>query len=89
MKKTNKFLKLVESHEANKKKEKFSGNFSDYLQLLEEDKGLSMLAHKRLYKTILEKGMTRMTEDDSRCNNLFNGEPVRTYDYFQNKFFSE
>ena len=87
MKKTNKFLKLVESHEANKKREKFSGTFAEYLEMLEEDKGLSMLAHKRLYKTILEKGMTRMTEDDSRCNNLFNGEAVRTYDYFQDRFF--
>jgi serine protein kinase len=87
MKKTNKFLKLVESHEASKKKEKFSGVFSEYLELLEENKGLSQLAHKRLYKTIMEKGMTRMSEEDSRCNNLFNGEPVRTYDYFQDRFF--
>lgn len=87
MKKTNKFLKLAESHKANKKKEKFSGVFSEYLELLEENKGLSQLAHKRLYKTIMEKGMTRMSEEDSRCNNLFNGEPVRTYDYFQDRFF--
>ena len=28
-----------------------------------------------------------MTEDDSRCNNLFNGESLKTYDYFQSRFF--
>jgi serine protein kinase len=28
-----------------------------------------------------------MSPSDSRCNKLFNNEEVRTYDYFQSKFF--
>jgi serine protein kinase len=85
--KTNKFLEIAENHRSSKKTEKFSGTFADYLELLEKDKSLPILAHKRLYNTILEKGITRMSEEDSRCNNLFNGESLRTYDYFQDRFF--
>jgi len=85
--KTNKFLEIAEQHKKDSKREKFKGTFADYLELLEEDKTIAQLAHKRLYKTIINKGITKMTEDDSRCNNLFNGEPLKTYDYFQTRFF--
>ena len=75
--KTNKFLEIAENHRLNKKADKFSGTFAEYLQLLEKDKSIPMLAHKRLYNTIVEKGITRMSDEDSRCNNLFNGDPGR------------
>ena len=85
--KTNEFLAIAEKHKKSSKKEKFSGTFAEYLELLEEDKSLAVLAHKRLYKTIIDEGITRMSEEDSRCNNLFNGESLKTYDYFQSRFF--
>jgi len=85
--KTNKFLEIAEQHKKDRKKEKFKGTFADYLELLEGDETIAQLAHKRLYKTIINKGITKMTEDDSRCNNLFNGESLKTYDYFQSRFF--
>jgi len=87
MKKTNEFLDIVKKKSKEKRKERFSGPFSQYLVLVEEDKRLSILAHRRLYDTIVSYGITRMAEDDSRCNNLFNGEQLKTYDYFQTKFF--
>jgi len=85
--KTNKFLEIAEEHKKSSRREKFSGTFSDYLELLENDKDISILAHKRLYTTIVEQGITRLSEEDTRCNNLFNGEALRTYDYFQDRFF--
>ena len=85
--KTNKFLKIAEDHKKSSKREKFSGSFSEFLELLEKDKTISHLAHKRLYNSITSKGITRMSEEDSRCNNLFNGDALKTYDYFQSKFF--
>ena len=85
--KTDKFLDIAEKHKKNSKREKFSGTFSDYLALLEKDKGLSILAHKRLYNSIIKEGITRLSEEDTRCNNIFNGESLKTYDYFQDKFF--
>jgi len=85
--KTDKFVALAEKHKKSSKKEKFSGTFEDYLSMLEEHRDICDLAHKRLYKTILNRGVTRMSEEDSRCNNLFGGESLKTYDYFQSKFF--
>jgi len=85
--KTNKFLEIADNHKKTSQKEKFSGVFSDYLELIEKDNSIAMLAHKRLYNTIASEGITRLDENDPRCNNLFNGEQLRTYDYFQSRFF--
>ena len=87
LKKSDKFLKLVDKHQEAKKVEKFKGTLGDYLNLLEKDSGIAKLAHKRLYDVIASHGITRMSTSDERCNKLFNGEEIRTYDYFQSKFF--
>ena len=39
--KTNKFLEIAEKHKKNSKKEKFSGVFSEYLEMIEEDKKIA------------------------------------------------
>ena len=50
---TNKFLQSVKAHQESKKEEKFSGFLKEYLQLLEKNPDITVLAHKRLYKQIL------------------------------------
>jgi len=85
--KSDKFLKLVDKHQEKKKVEKFKGTLQDYLTVLEKNPSVTKLAHKRLYDAITTHGITKMTTSDSRCNKLFNGEELRTYDYFQSKFF--
>lgn len=85
--KSDKFLKLVDKHQEKKKVEKFKGTLQDYLAVLEKNPSVTKLAHKRLYDAITTHGITKMTTSDSRCNKLFNGEELRTYDYFQSKFF--
>ena len=90
MSKTNKsdrFLKLVGKHQEKKKKEKFKGTLSEYLKVIESDTSVARLAHKRLFDAISKHGITKMKKSDERCNKLFNAEEVRTYDYFQSKFF--
>ena len=84
---TNKFLRSVKSHRESKKTEKFSGFLEDYLQLLEKDPNIAVLAHKRLYQQILGEGITMLDETNDRCNKLFNGEPVKVYNYFSSQFF--
>ena len=86
-KKTSKFLKLVEKHQEGVKVPRFQGTMSDYLALLEKDISISKLAHKRLFDSIVDHGITRMDESDTRCNKLFGGERLRTYNYFQSHFF--
>ena len=43
MSKSEKFLKIADGHKKSKKKEKFSGTFSEYLKILEEDKDVAKL----------------------------------------------
>jgi serine protein kinase len=84
---TNKFLTSIKKHQDSKKEEKFQGVLEDYLKVLEKDPLVAVLAHKRLYKEILSKGMKTLDESDRRCHKLFNSEPVRVYDYFSSQFF--
>ena len=85
--KSNKFLKLVGKHQEKKKEEKFQGTLSEYLSLLEDDTSIPKLAHKRLYEAISSHGINKMEKSQDRCNKLFSGEEIKTYDYFQSKFF--
>ena len=90
MKKNNKsgeFLKIIGKHQDSKKTERFRGNLEDYLKIIENDSAVTKLAHKRLFDSITSHGITRMKTSDERCNKLFNSEELRTYDYFQGKFF--
>tara|TARA_B100001094_G_scaffold141276_1_gene136904 strand:+ start:3350 stop:5293 length:1944 start_codon:yes stop_codon:yes gene_type:complete len=85
--KSDKFLKLVNEHKDTKKAPKFSGTLEEYLLLLEKNKNIPKLAHKRLYETIISHGQQKMSTSSERCNKLFNNEELKTYDYFQSKFF--
>ena len=85
--KSNKFLKLVKKHKEKKARDKFKGTLEDYLKLIEEDRSITKLAHKRLYDSIIKNGVTKLSTSEERCNKLFNGEELKTYDYFQSKFF--
>jgi serine protein kinase len=85
--KSDKFLKLVTKHKETKKELKFEGTLAEYLQVLEKDPGVAKLAHKRLYDAITAHGITRLEKSDGRCSKIFGGEELRTYDYFQSKFF--
>ena len=84
---TTKFLKNVKKHQESKKTEKFEGFLEDYLLLLEKNKDIASLAHKRLYNQIKSHGLVTLDETDTRCNNLFDGDPVKIYNYFSDHFF--
>ena len=85
--KTNRFLTTIREHKNTKKAAPFEGTLEEYLQIIEDDPGVAALAHRRLYDALTAYGITRMTESDSRCHKVFNGEELKTYDYFQSHFF--
>ena len=85
--KSREFLKLIGKHKDSKKTKKFRGTLEDYLSIIENDTTVTKLAHKRLFDSIVSHGITKMQGSDERCNKIFNGEEIRTYDYFQGKFF--
>tara|TARA_A100001515_G_scaffold134825_1_gene125292 strand:+ start:581 stop:2521 length:1941 start_codon:yes stop_codon:yes gene_type:complete len=86
-KKSDRFLKLVGKHREKQSKEKFKGTLEDYLKIIEADAGIAKLAHKRIYQAITSHGVTKLEKSDPRCDKIFGGEELRTYDYFQDKFF--
>jgi len=84
---TKKFLQNIKKHQETKKIERFNGFLEDYLKLIEKDREIPVLAHKRLYKQIMSHGVTTIDETNTRCNKLFGGETIKIYDYFSSQFF--
>ena len=84
---TKRFLQNIIKHQESKKVEKFTGFLEDYLKLIEIDEEIPLLAHKRLYKQIMSRGLTTLDDSNERCNKLFDGEPIKIYDYFSDHFF--
>jgi serine protein kinase len=84
---TNEFLQKIKEHKEGAKRQKFEGVLEDYLQLIEKGAVTPVLAHKRLYDTIVSQGLTTLDESNSRCNKIFDGDPIKIYDYFSDQFF--
>ena len=84
---SNSFLNLIESQRAEKKEEKFSGTFLQYLEEIQNNPEKIRLAHKRLYETIKDFGMKTVDVDNDEYRDIFNGEKIRVYDYFKKDFF--
>ena len=78
---TKKFLENIKKHQETKKTKRFNGFLEDYLKLIEKDKTICVLAHKRLYKQIMSHGITTIDETNERCNKLFGGETIKIYNY--------
>jgi len=83
----NKFLDLIEKQRKEKKREKFKGTFMEYLDLIENNPDSTDLAHRRLYKSIVEKGTRKIEESDPRYTSFFQKENTNIYNYFADYFF--
>jgi serine protein kinase len=81
-------LKQIQSNrEVSNSKQKFSGTFMDYVELVEKDPTIVKSAHKRLHESIMEHGAYDMSDSDTRKYKVFDGENVKLYKYFENEFF--
>ena len=83
----NEFLELIEKQRSEKKEERFSGTFLEYLEKVKDNPDIVKTSHKRLYDAILEKGVEVMPDSDPRKISIFGGENVRVYSYFRDQFF--
>ena len=82
-----KFLDLIQKQRSKKKKEKFKGTFIEYLEMIKDNPDKIKLAHKRLYETICNHGVETVDVDSDVYRDIFNGDKIRTYDYFKEEFF--
>ena len=83
----NEFLKLIKNQRNAKKTKKFSGTLLEYLSNLRDDPTIVKLAHRRLYDVINNKGCNVIDIDDEGYRGIYNGDKIRTYDYFKDEFF--
>ena len=84
---TNNFLSMIQKQRKASKKEKFRGTFLEYLDIVKKDPNTARLSHKTLCTAIEEYGISEMEDTDSRKYKLFDGDAIKTYDYFQDQFF--
>jgi serine protein kinase len=83
----NEFLNLIRKQRRKKKKKKFVGNFIEYVDLIQKESDVVKLAHKRLYDTVVDRGVVTMESSDPRKLKIFDNENIKIYDYFKNEFF--
>ena len=81
------FLKLIHDQRNRKKKKKFEGTFLEYLEMIRKNPEKIKLAHRRLYDIICDHGMQTVDVDSESYRDIFNGDKIRTYDYFKEEFF--
>ena len=81
------FLDMIKKQRSVSKYKKFEGTFLDYLKVIQSEPETVNLAHKRLYETILKFGMETVDVDSDQYRDIFNGDKIRTYDYFEKEFF--
>ncbi len=81
------FLDLIKKQRKNKSKEKFKGTFIEYLDEIQNAPKTVRLAHRRLYETIKGGGLNTVDVGDDSYRDIFNGEKIRIYDYFEKEFF--
>jgi len=81
------FLDIIKKQRAESQKEAWSGSFVDYLSLLQNDPAVVKLAAKRLVDAVESFGVEAMEESDPRCRKLFDGDKLKTYNYFKDDFY--
>ena len=82
-----KFLDLIKKQRNKKKKIKFEGTFIEYLEMIKENPEKIKLAHKRLYESICHFGVETIDVDSDNYRDIYNGDKIRTYDYFRKEYF--
>jgi len=81
------FLKIIQNRRKNKTDVKFSGTFIDYLELVKKKPEIIMSGHQRLYNIIMSNGLRVMKDSNPRKGNIFNGDNIKIYKYFEDSFF--
>jgi len=82
------FQSLIEQDRAARAKKAWRGTFLDYLELVKQNPRLADLAHQRMYRMIVEAGVSEIdVESDPRAKRLFGDQHVKVYNFFKDEFF--
>lgn len=82
------FAAVIEKDRSERERERWSGTFLEYLDLVKQNPSLADLSHKRLYNMIIGPGVRELDlEADPRHKRVFGDNPVKIYDFFKDEFF--
>ncbi|MBC5627969.1 PrkA family serine protein kinase [Clostridium sp. NSJ-6] len=82
------FKEFIRTDRESRNGDKFEGTFLDYLEILRENPDAAKLAHKRLYDTIMSKGVeTLKGEENPRIKKIYGNETIKRYGFFKDEFF--
>lgn len=82
------FKEFIESDREVRNKQKFEGNFLDYLEIVKSNPDIAKLAHKRMHDIIVCKGVELLkAEENPRVKKIYGNETIRKYDFFKNDFY--
>jgi serine protein kinase len=81
------FLDIIKKQRAESQKDAWSGSFVDYLELIRTNPTVVKLAAKRLVDAVETFGVESLEESDPRCRKLFDGDKLKTYNYFKDDFY--
>lgn len=82
------FKEFIQSDRENREKERFSGTFLDYLELVKNNPDIAKLSHKRLYDIIKSMGVeTLKGEENHKIKRIYGNEVIRKYGFFKDDFF--
>ena len=59
------FKEFIESDREARNKQKFEGNFLDYLEIVKSNPDIAKLAHKRMYDIIVGKGVELLKAEEN------------------------
>lgn len=82
------FSKLILEDRKERKVDKFTGTFLDYLDILNEDRHVSQLAHERMYHLLVKAGIEIIkTEEDARLMRIYGRDIIKRYNFFKQDFY--
>ena len=81
------FAEIIKKQRESSSKAEWSGTFIEYLGQIKDNPTATKLAHRRLSDAIEKFGVSTMTDADTRCRKIFDGDQIKLYKYFQEEFF--
>ena len=82
------FRQFIETDRKESNTQKFEGTFLEYLDIVKEHPEIVKLAHERLYKMVMSKGVEELKADENpRVRKIYGNDIIRKYGFFKDDFY--
>lgn len=82
------FDALIRNDRESRREKAFATNFLEYLEIVRENPAVTILAHERMHRIIMEPGVELIkTEDYPRLRRIYGNDTIRRYRFFEDEFY--